>query len=81
MRKKYNIIPVVKQIDTLAAEWPAKTNYLYITYHGDEDDIKFDLNKMNPEYFQRLERRVKNAADNGLYVSIMLFEGWGLQLE
>ena len=41
-RKRFGIIPVVKQIDTLAAEWPAKTNYLYITYSGDEDDIKLD---------------------------------------
>ena len=39
-RKKANIIPVIKQIDTLAAEWPAKTNYLYLTYGGDEDDIE-----------------------------------------
>jgi carbamoyl-phosphate synthase large subunit len=42
MRKQANIVPVVKQIDTLAAEWPAKTNYLYLTYGGDEDDINFD---------------------------------------
>jgi carbamoyl-phosphate synthase large subunit len=40
-RKNAGIIPVVKQIDTLAAEWPAKTNYLYMTYGGDEDDIEF----------------------------------------
>jgi len=39
-RKTANIIPAVKQIDTLAAEWPAKTNYLYLTYGGDEDDIE-----------------------------------------
>lgn len=45
LRKAYGIIPVVKQIDTLAAEWPAKTNYLYLTYSGDEDDIEFDTNK------------------------------------
>lgn len=38
-RKKMNIIPAVKQIDTLAAEFPAQTNYLYMTYHGKEDDI------------------------------------------
>ncbi|HDO41774.1 MAG TPA: carbamoyl-phosphate synthase (glutamine-hydrolyzing) large subunit, partial [Candidatus Bathyarchaeota archaeon] len=44
-RKKHGIIPVVKQIDTLAAEWPAKTNYLYLTYSGDEDDIEFDYKK------------------------------------
>ena len=41
-RKRHGIIPVVKQIDTLAAEWPAQTNYLYLTYSGDEDDIEFD---------------------------------------
>ena len=40
-RKNANILPVIKQIDTLAAEWPAKTNYLYMTYGGDEDDIEF----------------------------------------
>jgi len=41
LRKHYGIIPVVKQIDTLAAEWPAKTNYLYFTYNGTENDIDF----------------------------------------
>ena len=44
-RKSFGIIPVVKQIDTLAAEWPAQTNYLYVTYSGDEDDIKFNTGK------------------------------------
>ncbi|MBZ0199900.1 MAG: carbamoyl-phosphate synthase (glutamine-hydrolyzing) large subunit [Ignavibacteriaceae bacterium] len=39
-RKFLNIIPVIKQIDTLAAEYPAQTNYLYLTYHGKEDDIQ-----------------------------------------
>ncbi|RPI75804.1 MAG: carbamoyl-phosphate synthase (glutamine-hydrolyzing) large subunit [Ignavibacteriales bacterium] len=39
MRKDLNILPVVKQIDTLAAEFPAQTNYLYLTYHGEENDI------------------------------------------
>jgi carbamoyl-phosphate synthase large subunit len=38
-REKFGITPVVKQIDTLAAEWPAKTNYLYLTYGGREDDV------------------------------------------
>ncbi|MAG91968.1 carbamoyl phosphate synthase large subunit [Candidatus Woesearchaeota archaeon] len=45
LRKKHNIIPVVNQIDTLAAEFPAKTNYLYLTYNGDEDDIDFKNKK------------------------------------
>jgi carbamoyl-phosphate synthase large subunit len=39
LRKKSKIIPFVKQIDTLAAEYPARTNYLYITYHACEDDL------------------------------------------
>ena len=38
-RKSLGVIPVVKQIDTLAAEFPAETNYLYVTYSGDVDDI------------------------------------------
>lgn len=41
LRKRMNIIPKVKQIDTLAAEWPAKTNYLYLTYGGNSDDIEY----------------------------------------
>jgi carbamoyl-phosphate synthase large subunit len=44
-RKNAGIVPAVKQIDTLAAEWPAKTNYLYLTYGGDEDDITFGGNE------------------------------------
>lgn len=40
-RKKVGIIPVVKQIDTLAAEYPAQTNYLYLTYNGTENDVKY----------------------------------------
>jgi carbamoyl-phosphate synthase large subunit len=39
-RKKQNILPCIKQIDTLAAEYPAKTNYLYLTYNGTENDIQ-----------------------------------------
>lgn len=41
-RKNLRIVPYVKQIDTLAAEYPAKTNYLYLTYNGSEHDISFD---------------------------------------
>lgn len=39
LRKNYGLEPVVRQIDTLAAEYPARTNYLYLTYNGDEDDL------------------------------------------
>ena len=41
LRKSYGILPVVKQIDTLAAEYPAQTNYLYLTYSGVAHDIDF----------------------------------------
>ncbi|MBP9982249.1 MAG: carbamoyl-phosphate synthase (glutamine-hydrolyzing) large subunit [Prevotella sp.] len=44
-RKSYGIIPVVKQIDTLAAEYPAQTNYLYVTYSGVKSDIEFENDK------------------------------------
>lgn len=41
LRKSLGITPVVKQIDTLAAEYPAMTNYLYLTYNGSENDIQY----------------------------------------
>ncbi len=41
LRKSFGILPVVKQIDTLAAEYPAQTNYLYVTYAGVASDITF----------------------------------------
>ena len=42
MRQRNSINPVIKQIDTLAAEWPAQTNYLYATYGGTTDDLDFE---------------------------------------
>ena len=44
-RKRLNILPVVKQIDTLAAEYPAMTNYLYLTYNGTAHDIEYTNDK------------------------------------
>ncbi len=41
LRRRYGIFPVVKQIDTVAGEFPAETNYLYMTYGGTEDDVEF----------------------------------------
>ena len=41
-RKAHGIVPVVKQIDTLAAEFPAATNYLYLTYNGSYNDVKYE---------------------------------------
>src|SRR5881296_745728 len=40
-RKGHRIVPVTKQIDTMAAEWPAATNYLYLTYGGEVDDFEY----------------------------------------
>ncbi len=51
-RKEVGITPVIKQVDTLAAEFPARTNYLYLTYHGTEDDVAFGSTESgirNPE--------------------------------
>lgn len=45
LRKNLGVMPSVKQIDTMAAEWPANTNYLYVTYHGDKHDISFPKRK------------------------------------
>ncbi|MDP2632705.1 MAG: carbamoyl-phosphate synthase large subunit [Candidatus Curtissbacteria bacterium] len=48
-RHKFNIHPAAKQIDTLAAEYPAETNYLYLTYNGDCDDIDPKSKIQNPK--------------------------------
>ena len=51
-RKALGVVPVVKQIDTLAAEFPAQTNYLYVTYSGDTNDIKIaeQVSHLVPSY-------------------------------
>jgi carbamoyl-phosphate synthase large subunit len=41
MRKEIGLLPVIKQIDTLGGEFPAQTNYLYMTYHGQEHDVEY----------------------------------------
>jgi carbamoyl-phosphate synthase large subunit len=41
-RERLKLRPAIKQIDTLAAEYPARTNYLYCTYNGVEDDVRFE---------------------------------------
>ena len=45
LRKSFGVLPVVKQIDTLAAEYPAQTNYLYVPYAGTDSDITFQDDK------------------------------------
>ncbi len=57
--KSLGVIPVVKQIDTLAAEFPAQTNYLYVTYSGDTDDVEHPeySSSLTPSYrFSRIEK-------------------------
>src|SRR5438132_8756314 len=44
-RQNMGIFPVVRQIDTLAAEYPAQTNYLYLTFNGEEDDVQAEEGK------------------------------------
>ena len=47
LRKRLGILPVVKQIDTLATEYPAQTNYLYLTYNGTENDVDYPDDKQS----------------------------------
>ncbi len=47
LRKSWQILPVVKQIDTLAAEYPAQTNYLYLTYAGTSHDITYENDRQS----------------------------------
>ncbi|KAL7435709.1 hypothetical protein ACHAXH_005100 [Discostella pseudostelligera] len=49
LRNRFGVKPCVKQIDTLAAEFPANTNYLYMTYSGDHDDVAGGSTIDNPE--------------------------------
>lgn len=44
-----------------------------------DGDLRFDLGRFNPEYFQRLRRRVEAARERGFYVSVMLFNGWSIE--
>ena len=47
-RQRFGIRPFVKQIDTVSGEWPAQTNYLYLTYHASEDDVEPSTNEQTP---------------------------------
>jgi len=50
-------VPCAKQIDTLAAEWPAKTNYLYLTYGGTQDDIQYQARTVSSSWEAMLSHR------------------------
>src|SRR3989338_5081517 len=62
-RKTEGIVPVVKQVDTLAGEFPAQTNYLYMTYHGTEHDVTFGEE-------ERGKRKEENEKPTGLSSSL-----------
>ncbi|MDD3861657.1 MAG: carbamoyl-phosphate synthase large subunit, partial [Candidatus Gracilibacteria bacterium] len=60
IRKKFGIFPAVKQIDTMAAEYPASTNYLYLTYHGETNDVDSRLRGNDTENGNDSPRRTSN---------------------
>jgi len=62
MRKALRVTPVVKQIDTLAAEFPAHTNYLYMTYSGNENDVEVqNINLKAPKSLKRVDSLSKRV--------------------
>lgn len=64
IRIRLGIIPVIKQIDTLAAEWPATTNYLYCTYGGSTDDLDFEKSH---KYFKDHSKKKIIVLGSGVY--------------
>ncbi|MGH9979419.1 MAG: carbamoyl-phosphate synthase large subunit [Nitrososphaeraceae archaeon] len=71
LRTKLKIQPVTKQIDTLAAEWPAKTNYLYLTYGGKFDDIHYDSKIKNRTIMSNLKANRPRTKDMPLKVIVL----------
>ena len=66
LRQKFGIKPVIKQIDTLSAEWPAKTNYLYLTYGGETDDVVVDPAKKESRTIGTWCRPIQNWKQRGI---------------
>jgi carbamoylphosphate synthase large subunit len=66
LRKKFRVFPCVKQIDTLAAEFPAQTNYLYVTYSGNVDDIPMstDDELLTPSYNSSILNKSSSTLDS-----------------
>jgi carbamoyl-phosphate synthase/aspartate carbamoyltransferase len=61
LRWQHGVQPVVKQIDTLAAEFPAQTNYLYLTYHGIENDVEPSQEKKPPAKVEKEPLKVRGG--------------------
>lgn len=87
IRKSLGVKPCVKQIDTLAAEFPAQTNYLYMTYSGDFDDVdasELDLNKggsmKKSASTQDFEKRVRALSTVGDSSKVSTFKEKGVMV-
>ncbi len=66
-RKKWGILPKVKHIDTLAAEYPAKTNYLYLTYHGEESELGIGSTTLTEYSLSKVEGNKAIVLGSGPY--------------
>ena len=84
LRKNLNVIPVVKQIDTLAAEFPAQTNYLYMTYSGNENDVSvvdLDLKTDKPkDHDASLRRRARALSEVSEGLTLKSFKDRGVMV-
>ncbi|KAG9510928.1 CAD protein [Fragariocoptes setiger] len=68
-RCDYNkIVPYVKRVDTMSAEWPAATNYLYLTYNGDEHDLEFGGHRVAPTVSPKTSP-IKSSVGSGITVT------------
>ncbi|MFH0973423.1 MAG: carbamoyl-phosphate synthase (glutamine-hydrolyzing) large subunit [Candidatus Micrarchaeota archaeon] len=67
LRKRLGVVPVVKRIDTLAAEYPCKTNYLYFTYNGVSDELKRGKNGRNGKNGRRRKNKSVVVLGGGAY--------------
>jgi hypothetical protein len=62
-RLELGILPWVKQIDTVAAEWPATTNYLYLTYNGSTHDVSFQVTGRVFSIYKKMRIPITSVAD------------------
>jgi carbamoylphosphate synthase large subunit/anthranilate/para-aminobenzoate synthase component II len=75
-RKSLGVLPVVKQIDTLAAEFPTTTNYLYVTYSGDSDDVERShdhVSHLTPSYRLSLTERSRHETSTDFQRRVRAF--------
>ena len=70
-----NILPCVKQIDTVAGEWPAQTNYLYLTYNGAHNDVNFDMVRIVQASSKNLVTNIENHVEVSKYPFFIISKG------